>query len=394
MSNPLKRLLQNATRLTQAGHLAEATQALQRGLSGGLNGGLTGGLTGGLNSSLDAKISSKLGEVLRSALGGMASPSPAPGMVIDGCVTELAPTPSAAANDPGNAADPGQFSSGSHSHGGLTRAYKLYAPPGADSGKASHPLLVLLHGCTQNPDDFAAGTGMNTLARQLGIWVLYPAQSTEANPQRCWNWFKHNHQQRGRGEAGWIADLTQALLGQHQIDPARVWIAGLSAGGAMAASVAAAYPELYAAVGVHSGLAAGAATSLPQALQAMRSGAAGSVAPDAVAVPTIVFHGDQDNTVHPRNGEQVIASVLHAGKAAGLPPVTTEQGVAAGGRRYSRSVQRRANGLPLTEHWLVQGAGHAWSGGQAAGSYTDASGPDASAEMLRFFLAQPVQSPR
>ncbi len=396
MTNTLKRLLQDATRLTQTGRLAEATQALQRNLHDQRSGGLARGFGG--------KLTSSLGEVLRTALGGLASAntSTASGMVIDGCVTEPGRTPSSAAdhaadaNPTTNTTHPGQFTSASHSHGGLTRAYKLYAPPGAHTDNTRRPLLVMLHGCTQNPDDFATGTGMNALAQQHGVWVLYPAQSADANPQRCWNWFKHNHQQRDRGEAGWMAHLTQTLLAQHPIDPARVYIAGLSAGGAMAASVAAAYPELYAAVGVHSGLAAGAATSLPQALQAMRSGAGATPAATGVAIPTIVFHGASDSTVHPSNGEQVIASVRQANQAsrqaaglqAGLPAATTEQGQAAGGRRYTRHSQTRADGSPLTEHWLVHGAGHAWSGGQPAGSYTDASGPDASAEMLRFFLAQ------
>ena len=404
MSNPLKRLLQDATRL------AEATRALQRGLAGSLGNAPT--------NSPASTITSKLADALRAAFAGPASPgaAPAAGTVIDGCVVEVAPRPAdraseaandgadVAANDGANGAangaihpaDAGQFTSGSHSHGGLVRAYKLYAPPGADmgdsAGKSARPLLVMLHGCTQNPDDFAVGTGMNALAQQHGVWVLYPAQSVDANPQRCWNWFKHNHQQRGRGEAGWIANLTQTLLAQHRIDPARVFIAGLSAGGAMAASVATAYPELFGAVGVHSGLAAGAASDLPQALQAMRSGAASAPAAAAVAVPTIVFHGAQDSTVNPRNGEQVISSVLKAGQPAGLPAATTQQGQAAGGRRYTRRSQARPDGRPLTEHWLVHGAGHAWSGGQPAGSYTDAAGPDASAEMLRFFLAQAPQA--
>ena len=393
MTNPLKRLLQDATRLTQTGRLADATQALQRGLAGRLGAGL-GGL-GGVGGGPAGHVTSKVAAVLRSALAGLASPAraPAAGTVIDGCVTEVVPQPRSAtdeatASDASHPTDTGQFTSRSHSHGGLTRAYKLYAPPGAAVGNTARPLLVMLHGCTQDPDDFAAGTGMNALARQHGVWVLYPAQAADANPQRCWNWFKHNHQQRGRGEAGWIANLTQTLLAQHQVDPARVWIAGLSAGGAMAASVAAAYPELYAAVGVHSGLAAGAANGLPQALQAMRSGAASAPATANVAIPTIVFHGAQDSTVNPRNGEQVISSVPQAG----LPSATTEQGQAAGGRRYTRRSQARADGRPLTEHWLVHGAGHAWSGGQPAGSYTDAGGPDASAEMLRFFLAQAPQA--
>ena len=316
MTDALQRLMRDATRLTQAGRLTEATQALQRGLGHAWP------------ATLDGGLADQLGQALRQTFGAAAASAAAAGSsatdstVIDGCVTELPTAPagpapaSPASTNPASTSPPaaqqrpappgsaparpnglGLFSSGSHHHGGLTRAYKLYSPPQAQppgSGPAL-PLLVMLHGCTQDPDDFAAGTGMNALARELGFWVLYPAQSADANPQRCWNWFKHNHQQRGRGEAGLIASLTQTLVAQHGMDPGRVWIAGLSAGGAMAATVAAAYPELYAAVGVHSGLAAGAATDLPQALAAMRGGAAGAL--PAGAVPTIVFHGDQDGTV-------------------------------------------------------------------------------------------------
>ncbi len=352
MKTTLQRLMHEATRLTRSGRLGDATQALQRALRGLSN-------------------------------WGSAHPAPAAATVIDGCVSGRNPAPThPAKNTAVPTADPGQFSSASHSHGGLTRAYKLYTPTGAAGRRL--PLLVMLHGCTQNPDDFAAGTGMNELAIEQGFYVLYPAQAADANPQRCWNWFKHSHQQRGRGEAGWIAHLTQALMAQHNIDPGRVWIAGLSAGGAMAANVAAAYPEVYAAVGVHSGLAAGATSSLPEALAAMR-GAAGPVAPDSnqAAVPTIIFHGDQDGTVHPRNGEQVLAAALAGALPQAQPRVQREQG--AGSRRHTRSVHHNAQGQALAEHWLIHGAGHAWSGGRPQGSYTDASGPDASREMLRFF---------
>ena len=271
----------------------------------------------------------------------------------------------------------GEFVDGSHTHASLTRRYKLYAPPGS-VGK-SLPLVVMLHGCTQNPDDFAVGTGMNELALAQGFYVLYPAQSADANPQRCWNWFKHNHQGRSKGEAALLANMTLAVMEQHCMDSRRVYIAGLSAGGAMAAIVAAAYPEIFAAAGIHSGLAAGAAGNVAEALAAMKSGAADiKLASLSSAVPTIVFHGDQDRTVHPRNGEQVIAA-LQAGEEKRM-----EQGISNQGRRFTRT-QHQINGVTLAEHWVLHGGGHAWAGGNALGSYTDPTGPDASGEMLRFF---------
>ena len=262
----------------------------------------------------------------------------------------------------------------------------------------------MLHGCTQDPDDFAAGTAMNERAREQGFCVLYPEQSKDANPQRCWNWFKHNHQQRGRGEPALIASMALAVMKQHDIDSHRVYIAGLSAGAAMAASVADAYPDIFAAVGVHSGLPSGAASSLPEALSLMNSGSAtpghtghvpktsrvnGAATAPQRPVPAIVFHGDQDNTVHPRNGEQVINAVMSGTSHAALPQV--EQGQSPNGRRYTRSIYAGEHSKSLAEHWVVHGAGHAWSGGQAKGSYTDARGPDATGEMLRFFFEHPLE---
>ena len=272
------------------------------------------------------------------------------------------------------------FTSG-HAHG---RDYKLYSPPATDG--TPRPLIVMLHGCTQDPDDFAAGTRMNDAARASGCFVLYPAQSHQANPQRCWNWFKHSHQVRGRGEPAMIAAITRDIIGSHAIDPARVYVAGLSAGAAMAAILLEAYPDLYAAAGIHSGLAVGSAKDLPSALSAMQSGRAAG-APGASSRPVIVFHGDADKTVHPSNGDHVIASV--AGDTA-PPEMQREQ--SAGGRDATRSVYRDAEGRVLAEHWVVHGSGHAWAGGSKAGSYTDAKGPDATAQMLRFFLEHP-QSP-
>lgn len=300
---------------------------------------------------------------------------------------------------PPPAEGPGQFLAGSHTHQHLTRHHKLYLPAAVASGQARPcALVVMLHGCTQDPDDFAAGTGMNAQAEAQGFIVLYPEQSPQANASLCWNWFKHNHQQRGRGEAAWLADISQQVASRYRVDPARIFIAGLSAGGAMAASVAAAYPEIFSGVGVHSGLAPGAANNLQEALSAMRSGAAhaattGVRSEPALAgalplpVPAIVFHGDSDTTVHPRNGQQVLAAALASAGQASPQAEAPQQGRAGEGRRYTRTSYRRGDGRPLAEHWQVHGAGHAWSGGQAAGSYTDPAGPDATAEMLRFFFS-------
>jgi poly(hydroxyalkanoate) depolymerase family esterase len=271
----------------------------------------------------------------------------------------------------------GRFIAGSHSEAGLTRAYKLYLPPGEHDQPL--PLVVMLHGCTQDPDDFAAGTGMNEAARERGFFVLYPAQAQGANASRCWNWFKHNHQARGRGEPAVLAGMTRAVMQRHAIDPRRVYVAGLSAGGAMAAILGDTYPDLFAAVGVHSGLPAGAARDLESAFAAMKRGDPGARR-DGGAPPTIVFHGDQDGTVHPANGRQVAAA------SAGAASAELERSRSAGGRLYTRAIYREPGGRPVAEHWAVHGAGHAWSGGSPRGSYTDAQGPDATHEMLRFFF--------
>jgi poly(hydroxyalkanoate) depolymerase family esterase len=272
------------------------------------------------------------------------------------------------------------FVAGRYAGTGASRDYKLYIPTAA--GEHPLPLVVMLHGCTQDANDFAAGTAMNELAKAHGFFVLYPQQSQQANPQRCWNWFKHSHQARGRGEPALLAGMTREIMGAHSIDPARVYVAGLSAGGAMAAILGDAYPDLYAAVGVHSGLATGAAKDLPAALGAMKGGPGAVAQAVASGVPTIVFHGDADVTVHPGNGGHVIKASVHRDAQ-----VSVEQGRAAGGRRYTREVHRAAgDGGVVAEHWVVHGARHAWSGGSAKGSYTDPLGPDASAEMVRFFM--------
>ena len=274
---------------------------------------------------------------------------------------------------------------GSHSDASGTRAYKLYVPPGY-RGQAL-PLVLMLHGCTQNPDDFAAGTGMNDAALERDFFVLYPAQAQHVNASRCWNWFKHNHQGRGRGEPALLAGMTRDVMRRYNIDLHRVYVAGLSAGGAMAAILGDAYPDLFAAVGVHSGLPTGSATDVKSAFTAMKAGAA-AAASTGRTPPTIVFHGDQDTTVHPVNGEQVVAA------CAGAARPEFVRARSGNGRAYTRCIYRDAGSRVVAEHWVVHGAGHAWSGGNARGSYTDSKGPDATEEMLRFFFANALHAVR
>ena len=272
-----------------------------------------------------------------------------------------------------------EFLTLSHRKGRDQRDYKLYIP--ASRPSSPMPLIVMLHGCTQSPDDFAAGTGMNALAEQHGFLVAYPAQPTAANANKCWNWFKPEDQARDRGEPALIAGLTRDILRDHPVDPARIYIAGLSAGGAAAVIVAEAYPDLFSAVGVHSGLPVGAASDIPQAFAAMRSGAVGTALDRAV--PTIVIHGMADGTVHPRNGKAVVAQALTT--FDGLK-ATMRKGVSAGGRSFRQTSHANSAGQSMVEHWEIDRAGHAWAGGQQEGSFTDPLGPAASEEMLWFFL--------
>ena len=312
-------------------------------------------------------------------------------------VMSPAPTRPRAAPDGGRAAgvatpvDGTRFSRSSFTGAGGTRAFKLYVPD-AGAGTAL-PLVVMLHGCTQNPDDFATGTRMNALAEAHGFAVLYPEQAVRSNVNRCWNWFAPDDQKRGSGEPALIAGMVRHVAETHAVDADRIYVAGLSAGGAMAAILAHEYADLFAAAGVHSGLPAGAAHDVASAFAAMKSGPVGRAAtPSAVSSPVIVFHGSADATVAPANGDAVIAAAL----AGTSRPVRSPAPLPAMARRSARRFVWHAEGAApeapsLAEQWLVDGAPHAWSGGAAAGSYTDPGGPDASAEMLRFFLDHPRQ---
>jgi poly(hydroxyalkanoate) depolymerase family esterase len=282
--------------------------------------------------------------------------------------------------------DGAQFVARSYACRAGSRQYKLYIP--ADRPEGLQGLVVMLHGCTQGPEDFAVGTGMNAVAEAHGLLVAYPGQTSIHNGGSCWNWFRPGDQRRDIGEPAIIAGITRTLVAEFDIDPSRVYVAGLSAGGAMAAVMGEAYPELYAAIGVHSGLPYGSASDVVSAFAAMRDDPVRGhpmprLAAGGKAVRTIVFHGSADQTVHPANAHRIIAAARARTEAGEVRRV---EGRSPRGRTYSRTVALTAGGTAAAELWLVQGAGHAWSGGQAAGSYTDPTGPDASAEMVRFFL--------
>jgi poly(hydroxyalkanoate) depolymerase family esterase len=245
----------------------------------------------------------------------------------------------------------------------------------------------MLHGGTQTADDFAAGTRMNELAERETVLVAYPEQPPSANSLRCWNWFRPADQRHGTGEPSLIAGITQEVSGQFAVDRSRIFVVGMSAGGAMAAVMTATYPELYAAAGIHSGLAYGIARDLPSAFAAMRS-APPHAAPAAPGVPTIVFQGDQDQTVERGNADRLVAQALRAngGSVRGKLVPKTVGGRSEDGRAFTRTMYSGVDGRPVVEHWTIHGGGHGWSGGSPAGSFTDAQGPDATTEFARFFL--------
>jgi poly(hydroxyalkanoate) depolymerase family esterase len=283
--------------------------------------------------------------------------------------------------------DGAQFLSRSYACTAGRRTYKLYIPQRQRRG-GRRPLLVMLHGGTQDADNFAAGTRMNNLAEKHGFFVAYPVQCRTANASLCWNWFKPEDQSRGVGEPSIIAGITEEIIAEFDIDPQQVFIAGLSAGGAMAAVMGATYPDLYAAVGIHSGLPYQCATDLPSAFSAMR-GDIGlqrrkrrrNPVSNTPRTPTIIFHGEADHIVHASNAAKMVEALAKTGDTVQRLVVPSSSG-----RTYTRVVTRDQTGTAIIEEWLIHGSGHAWSGGSLEGTYTDPRGPDASREMLRFFL--------
>ena len=282
----------------------------------------------------------------------------------------------------------------------------LVHPPAGVKPQTAVPLVCLLHGCTQDAASFAAATLMNDAADRHGFVAVYPQQERGENPQGCWNWFLPQHQTRGAGEPASIAAIVRELMGTltpWTIDARRVFVAGLSAGGAMAAILAAVYPDLFAAVAVHSGLSYGSAASTGAAFTAMARGAEDTIAQGRAAhaavgdlarpVPSMVIHGTADSTVAPVNADQVLEQSMTANRLAApetcdldiARPTTTSRGQVDGGHAYTRCQWTDRRGVLMHERLKVDGLGHAWSGGAPGGSYTDPRGPDATDAIWRFF---------
>jgi poly(hydroxyalkanoate) depolymerase family esterase len=391
--------LREATRLTQAGQLTEATALLQRMFRGERAPAAPSPVPGrislpGLTPQTIDLEAIDVGKADRAAR--TETPIAAPGRrqplfdrAKDGTWLGLRGVKHAPASTADIVPEGGSFIDGTFSNAAGSRTYKLFVPTGYRQGQPL-PLIVMLHGCTQSPDDFAAGTRMNFIAEEQTCLVVYPAQRSDANPSKCWNWFRSADQQRDAGEPSLIAGITRQVMEDYSVDPARVFVAGLSAGGAAAAIMGATYGDLYAAVGIHSGLASGAATDMPSAFAAMRQGSGGGRhgVPRGPTVPSIIFHGDRDSTVHPDNGTQALKQAIGATRTQ----TKVHRGQIPGGHGYTRTTHADGE-RDIVEHWNIHGAGHAWSGGSPAGSYTDPQGPDATKEMLRFFFENPRPQP-
>jgi poly(hydroxyalkanoate) depolymerase family esterase len=390
-------IVREATRLTRASQLGDATVLLQRMLRGEIAPAATMRTTNrialpGREPTVIDGTANTIADTGRPDLARAASAQPLMHRALRDGIKERSNLglpgvmKRAPLSTPDIVPQGARFIEGSYSNPAGSRVYKLFIPS-CYQGQPL-PLVVMLHGCTQSPDDFAAGTRMNFVAEEQTCLVAYPAQRSEANQAKCWNWFRGADQQRGKGEPSIIAGITRQIMRDYSVNPMRVYVAGLSAGGAAAAIMGATYPDLYAAIGVHSGLACGAASDLPSALAAMRQGgfAVPSRSDDRIThkriVPTIVFHGDRDTTVHPGNGNEVVKQSIGT---TGTQQ-TMRRGQVSEGHAYTCTIYGDANGREFLEHWKIHGAGHAWSGGNPAGSYTDPRGPNATTEMLRFFL--------
>ncbi len=415
MKDRMQTAMAEVTRLTRVGRLAEATEIIQRTLAMVSASGVSTAGPGSADAPIDAefRVVDDSPPSTKAAVSGMiprsgvptrsARPRPAtasdvfssdalhlPGSMRTATRGERPVKPEVVSS---SACAGGQFVDRVYTNTFGTRSYKLYIPSGY-TGQAV-PLVVMLHGCTQTSVDFAAGTRMNVLAEGKTFLVAYPEQAPSANGSKCWNWFQAADQHRDVGEPSLIAGITQQIMRQYHIDASRVYVAGLSSGGAMAAIMAATYPDLYAAIGVHSGLAYGAAQDLPSAFAAMKQGPLQHTRLPTRAIPLIVFHGDHDRTVATINADHVIEQWLQAVDDGAdtmhrsARDVTVEPGQAAGGHAYTRLIYHDARGRAIMEKWVVKQAGHAWLGGSPSGSYTDPKGPDASVEMVRFFTEHP-----
>ena len=355
-------IVREATRLTRAGRLVEATALLQRMLRGERAPDAARrtpdrvALTGREPPIIDAKAN-PVDETDSRRLARATSAQPRmlralldPTKMRSGFglrdVTKRAPP-----STPDIAPEGARFIEGTFSNPAGSRSYRLFIPSRYQEGRPL-PLVVMLHGCTQSPDDFAAGTRMNFIAEEQPCFVVYPAQRSEANQAKCWNWFRTTDQQRGRGEPSLIAGITRQIMRDYSVDPKRVYVGGLSAGAAAAAIMGATYNDLYAAIGVHSGLACGAAIDLPSAFVAMRQGGRSDdriTSGDGPPIPTIVFHGDGDTTVHPNNSDQIREQFMRTTSTQ----KKVHRGRIPGGHAYTRTIHTDASGrgnLRALEH--------------------------------------------
>lgn len=344
MKSPFLDAMRRATDSTRGGDLAEATRAIQDALSG--------------TASRDTFTDDFDGVTIDGTTGG----------------------PVDTGSDAASASEILPMLSQTYRCAAGARDYRLFLPPQAPDGLRG--LVLMLHGCTQNPDDFAMGTGMNAIAAREGLAVAYPAQTATHNANNCWNWFEPTHQRRDTGEPAILAGLVTEVARTHDVPVDRTFAAGLSAGGAMAAILGSIYPEVFSAIGVHSGLPAGSAKDVGSAFAAMKGGgSASALTPDSTA-RSIIVHGARDKTVVPANGVRLFEAMTIAFPEAALrrePP--TEKGL-------TRLRLVMPDGRTVAEHWEVAGLGHAWSGGDRAGTFTAPRKPNASEAFVRFFLDQ------
>jgi poly(hydroxyalkanoate) depolymerase family esterase len=393
MDAPQMKAMTEATRLTREGRLAEATALIQQTLaspgapwrtpnasSAGEETGTTPGHFPDPPLALPAGQSTKL---RRAIPGWLTRRRTLPSQDNE---TPVRPNQPAA---PAVKRSPGRFEAFSYANAAGTRDYRLYVPSGHTGDPM--PLVVMLHGGTQDAATFAAATGMNDLAERQGFLVAYPEQPASANPGKFWNWFVPAHQRRDAGEPSLIAGITRQAIERYGADATRVYVAGFSAGGAMAAVMATVYPDLYAAAGVHSGLPYAAAGDMASAFAAMKQGSSRPAGSTGRPVPLIVFHGDRDTTVAPANAAALMGDVL-AAASPDTPPAIVTTGQVPGGHAYTRTRYQDPAGAALAERWIIHQGGHTWSGGVPHGSYTDPRGPDASAELIRFFDEHPARS--
>jgi poly(hydroxyalkanoate) depolymerase family esterase len=368
-----------ALALVRKSNLAEATAVLREALSGRPARGEKNETEAEPERSLAAALAPlarrPLGEVLRA----LREPSTVPPDRVDAPETEPA-------HEFGE-----RFTSRAYRGAAGSLNYRLYVP--VDYRRRDLALVVMLHGCTQNPDDFALGTRMNNLADEFGLIVAYPHQQRRANPSGCWNWFDKRHQNRGSGEPAKLAGLARSLASEFRVKKDRVFAAGLSAGGAMAEVLAATYPDVFDAVGIHSGLPYKCAADVPSAYAAMKGTAAVDAGPPPASnqiCRKIVIHGGADLNVHPANGDRILEQVERG--ASSLSRTDSDWQTESG--RVRHTVLKDRDGLPVVEHWFVEGGGHAWFGGDHRGTYTQTVGLDASRVIVRFFLRDdPARTP-